>query len=246
MRIIGHRGARNIWAENSLGGFRNVCDLGVQAVELDVHLSSDGELMVIHDPLLERTTDHRGPVGRMDRDALRKVKLLDTLGETIPTLSEVLDTFAPTSVELEIEFKMDATGSPYPGAIDKVVALVAEKGMTSRVVLTCFIPEVIEDIRAKAPRMRRLASVDRRSCESFGGFDRTLTRFVDLGCIIAVEQSLLGVAMDRCVGVVGRDKLGVWVPNTMRELDYWLDQPISQITSDRPDLALRLMAAKGR
>jgi glycerophosphoryl diester phosphodiesterase len=246
MRIIGHRGARNLWAENSLGGFRNVCALGVEAVELDVHLSSDGEVMVIHDPLLDRTTDHKGLVGRMSREALRRVTLLDTLAETIPTLPEVLDVFGPTGIELEIEFKMDALGSPYAGAIEKVIELVDARDMASRVVLTCFLPEVIADFRTKAPSMRRLASVDRRACETFGGLDRTLQRFVDLGCVVAVEQSLLGVALDRCLGIVGRDRVGVWVPNTMRELDHWLDQPISQLTSDRPDLALRLQAAKAR
>jgi glycerophosphoryl diester phosphodiesterase len=244
MRIIGHRGARNIWAENSLSGFRNVCGLGVDAVELDVHLSSDGEIMVIHDPLLDRTTDHTGPVGRMSREALAGVRLDDTLGETVPTLPEVLDVFGPTGIELEIEMKMDAFGNPYPGLLDKVIALVEARKLSSRVVLTCFVPEVIEEIRAKAPGMRRLASVDRRSCEAFGGVDRTLRRFVDLGCIIAVEQSLLRLAVDRAVGIVGRDKLGVWVPNTVGDLNYWLGQPISQITSDRPDLALQLRAAR--
>lgn len=246
MRIIGHRGARNIWAENSLSGFRNVCGLGVDAVELDVHLSSDGEIMVIHDPLLDRTTDHTGPVGRMSREALAGVRLDDTLGETVPTLPEVLDVFGPTGIELEIEMKMDAFGNPYPGLLDKVIALVEARKLASRVVLTCFVPEVIEEIRAKAPGMRRLASVDRRSCESFGGVDRTLQRFVDLGCILAVEQSLLRVALDRAVAIVGRDKLGVWVPNTVGDLDYWLGQPISQITSDRPDLALQLLAARAK
>jgi glycerophosphoryl diester phosphodiesterase len=244
MRIIGHRGARNIWAENSLSGFRNVCGLGVDAVELDVHLSSDGEIMVIHDPLLERTTDHKGPVAHLSRAALAKVTLDDTLGETIPTLPEVLDVFGPTGIELEIEMKMDAYGNPYPGLLDKVIALVEARKMASRVVLTCFVPEVIEEIRTKAPHMRRLASVDRRSCEAFGGVDRTLQRFVDLGCIIAVEQSLLRLCVDRAVGIVGRDKLGAWVPNTVRDLDFWLGQPIAQITSDRPDLALMLRAAR--
>jgi len=246
MRIIGHRGARNIWAENSLSGFRNVCGLKVDAVELDVHLSSDGEIMVIHDPLLERTTDHKGPVARLSREALRKVKLDDTLGETIPTLPAVLDVFAPTGIELEIEMKMDAFGNPYPGLLDKVIALVRERGLASRVVLTCFVPEVIEEIRAKAPEMRRLASVDRRAAEAFGGVDRTLQRFVDLGCIIAVEQSLLRLALDRAIAIVGRERLGVWVPNTVGDLDYWLGQPVSQITSDRPDLALRLLADKAK
>lgn len=244
MRIIGHRGARNIWAENSLSGFRNVCGLKVDAVELDVHLSGDGEIMVIHDPLLDRTTDHKGPIGQLSREALGQVRLADTLGETIPTLAEVLDVFGPTGIELEIEMKMDAFGNPYPGLLDKVIALVEARKMASRVVLTCFVPEVIMEIKAKAPGMRRLASVDRRSCEAFGGVDRTLQRFVDLGCIIAVEQSLLRFALDRALGIVGRDKLGVWVPNTVGELDHWLGQPVSQITSDRPDLALQLMAAR--
>ena len=244
MRIIGHRGARNIWAENSLSGFRNVCGLGVDAVELDVHLSSDDEIMVIHDPLLDRTTDHKGRVAHLSRAALAKVTLDDTLGETIPTLPEVLDVFGPTGIELEIEMKMDAYGNPYPGLLDKVLALVEARKMASRVVLTCFVPEVIEEIRAKAPHMRRLASVDRRSCEAFGGVDRTLQRFVDLGCIIAVEQSLLRLCLDRAISIVGRDRPGALVPNTVRDLDFWLGQPIAQITSDRPDLALMLRAAR--
>ena len=142
--------------------------------------------------------------------------------------------------------KMDAFGNPYPGLLDKVIALVEARKLASRVVLTCFVPEVIEEIRAKAPGMRRLASVDRRSCEAFGGVDATLRRFVDLGCIIAVEQSMLRLALDRALDIVGRDKLGVWVPNTVAELDHWLGQPVSQITSDRPDLALQLLAAKAR
>jgi glycerophosphoryl diester phosphodiesterase len=152
----------------------------------------------------------------------------------------VLDVFGPTGIELEIEMKMDAYGNPYAGLLDKVIALVEARNMASRVVLTCFVPEVIEEIRAKAPHMRRLASVDRRSCEAFGGVDRTLQRFVDLGCIIAVEQSLLRLTVDRAVGIVGRDKLGAWVPNTVRELDFWLGPPISKISSVRPDLALML------
>ena len=246
MRIIGHRGARNLWAENSLSGFRNTRDLKVDAVELDVHLSSDGEIMVIHDPLLDRTTDHTGPIDRLDREALRKVRLRDTLGETIPTLPAVLDVFGPTGIELEIEMKMNAFGSPYPGLLDKVIALVEERGLSSRVVLTCFVPEVIEEIRAKAPQMRRLASVDRRSCEAYGGIERTLKRFVDLGCIIAVEQSLLRLTLDQALGIVGRERLGVWVPNTVGDIDFWLGQPVSQITSDRPDLVIQLAAARAR
>ena len=61
-KITGHRGARNLWPENSMTGFRNVLDLGVDAIEFDVHLTDAGELVVIHDATLDRTTDRTGPV----------------------------------------------------------------------------------------------------------------------------------------------------------------------------------------
>jgi ABC-type molybdate transport system permease subunit len=73
--IIGHRGARNLWPENSLDGFRRTRALGIEGVEFDVHIARDGELVVIHDPTLERTTEgtgrvadpHRGRAG-VDQD----------------------------------------------------------------------------------------------------------------------------------------------------------------------------------
>ncbi|MCC7274989.1 MAG: glycerophosphodiester phosphodiesterase, partial [Alphaproteobacteria bacterium] len=52
--IVGHRGARNLWPENSLAGFRRTAALGVEAVEFDVHGTRDGGIVVIHDPALER------------------------------------------------------------------------------------------------------------------------------------------------------------------------------------------------
>ena len=131
---------------------------------------------------------------------------------------------------------------------DTLAYLEAENAFTKAQLAhtEAFQEQLFEEIRAKAPGMRRLASVDRRSCEAYGGVDRTLRRFVDLGCTIAVEQSLLRLSLERAVEIVGRGRLGVWVPNTLRDLDFWLRQPVSQITSDRPDLALQLVAAGAR
>lgn len=242
VRIIAHRGARNLWAENSLEGFRRTAALGVDAVELDLHLSSDGEIVVIHDPLLDRTTNGRGPVSDHSLEALRRLHLADTLGETIPTLDEVLDIFAPTGLGLELEMKTDARGKPYTGLVERTAARVAARGLVDRVRLTCFVPEVIEEIRERARDFRRLASLDRRSAEMLGGLERAVARFVDLDCTIAVERTLLALDFDRCLAMVGTERLGVWVPNTSAELDHWLRRPIGQLTSDRPDLALALRA----
>lgn len=243
MRIIGHRGARNLWAENSLGGFARTILLGVDAVELDLHLSRDGEVVVIHDALLDRTTSGEGPVSDLTLEALQKLRLRDTVNETIPTLAQTLDLFAPTQLSLELEMKIDARGLPYPDLIAKTVALVEARNMAKRVRLTCFVPEVHEEMRSVAPNYLRLASLDRRSAEMFGGVERAIRRFVDLDCTIAVERTLLELEFERCRAMVPPGMLGVWVPNTPAELNFWLRQPIDQMTSDRPDIAIALRDA---
>jgi glycerophosphoryl diester phosphodiesterase len=240
MKIIAHRGARNLWAENSLGGFQETAKLDVDAVELDLHLRRDGEIMVIHDPLLDRTTDGQGPVSDFTFEALTRIRLRDTIDETIPTLAQVLNVFQPTGLALELEMKLDARGRPYPDLIEKTAELVEAREMVDRVRLTCFVPEVLEEIRSKAGQFRRLASLDRRSAEMLGGSDRAIQRFLDLDCTIAVERTLLELEIDRCYNAIGTERLGVWVPNTPGELNYWLRQPIGQLTSDRPDIALSL------
>ena len=176
MRIIGHRGARNLWPENSLGGFRTRprprrrCGRARPA-----SVSSDGEVVVIHDPLLERTTDGRGPVAGPRLEALRACGCATSIAETIPTLAQMLDVFAPTGLDLELEMKTDARGLPYPGLVEKAAALVEARGMAGpdrR--LTCFVPEVLGQMRAAAPRLSALASLDRRSGEMFGGVERAI------------------------------------------------------------------------
>lgn len=136
VKIIGHRGGRNLWAENSLAGFHNLLSFDVDAVELDVHLSSDGVPVVIHDPLLDRTTNGRGPVQAHTAQALGQVILNDSRGQTIPTLEAVLDIYAPTRLELELEIKIDERGEPYPGLPEKIITLAKERGMVDRVFLT--------------------------------------------------------------------------------------------------------------
>ena len=61
-------------------------------------------------------------------------------------------------------------------------------------------------------------------------------------CAIAIECALFAPDIERCHALIGTDPLGVWVPNTAPELDFWPGQPIGQITSDRPDLALAVRA----
>ncbi|MCP3388051.1 glycerophosphodiester phosphodiesterase [Bradyrhizobium sp. CCGB12] len=239
--IAGHRGGRDLWPENSLTGFRNLYKESVDAVEFDVHQSADGGLVVIHDPLLDRTTFDSGPVGELSLRRLTATRLRDAGDECIPTLGEVLDVFSETTLELHIEIKTDAVGNPYSGLEARLVDEIKRRGLERRAVITCFVPAVIETVRRLRPEARVLASLDRRSAEMMGGIASALAQFAAIpGCIVAVEKSLLGLTLPLALKVLGSERLGAWVTNEPEDIAYWLAQPVRQITTDRPDLAVSI------
>jgi glycerophosphoryl diester phosphodiesterase len=239
--IAGHRGARDLWPENSLLGFRNLRELGVDAVEFDIHQSVDGGLVVIHDPLLDRTAHDTGPVGLRTLKQLTATRLREAGDECIPTLDDVLDVFSASSLELHIEIKADAFGYPYPGIEGRLVDAVKRHGLAQRAVLTCFVPGAIEIVRRLCPQARVLVSLDRRSAEMMGGISPALDRLVVIpDCIVAIEKSLLTLTLPLALKVLGRERLGAWVTNEPQEIAHWLAQPVRQITTDRPDLALNI------
>jgi len=116
VRIIGHRGARGVAPENTLPAIRHGVEVGAQAVEIDLHATRDGELVVIHDPTLDRTTDGAGPVE--DR-TLAELRAFDAgyqfttddgatfpfrgQGIRIPTLDEVMGTIGDRPAILEVK-----------------------------------------------------------------------------------------------------------------------------------------------
>ncbi|MGO4115881.1 glycerophosphodiester phosphodiesterase family protein [Rhizobium ruizarguesonis] len=235
--IIGHRGGRNLWPENSLSGFRKLAQMPVDGVEFDIHLTRSGEVLVIHDPTLDRTTGAHGLVANLRPGESRTLRLKESDGETIPTLEEVLAVFKDTSLELHIELKTNADGTPYEGLAAKAAAAVDHLALAERSILTSFHPDVLVDIRKVAPHIRTLSSFDSKSAERLGlrGGLKLLNECSD---IIAVEKSLLAAQWEQIIEFVPLDRLGAWVPNDISDLEYWLAKPIRQITTDRPDLAL--------
>lgn len=116
IRVIGHRGAAAYAPENTLPSFQHAVDVGADGVELDLHRSADGELMVIHDPTLDRTTDGSGPVEERTREELQEFDAgygftpdrgathpFRGQGIRIPTLQEVLDAVGDLPVVAEIK-----------------------------------------------------------------------------------------------------------------------------------------------
>lgn len=243
MIIVGHRGARNLWPENSPTGFRKLVQMGVEAVEFDVHPTREGGLAVIHDATLDRTTEGQGKVADYSLAELAGVRLRD--GEdTVPSLDAVLDIVAPAGLELHIEIKTDGAGQPYPELEAMVMGVVERRGIAAQSILTCFAPQVLDTLRARWPAIRLLASLNKAWADRLGGIDAALDRFGAIdNCLVAVEKSLLAAEWDKCLARLGGERLGVWLPNEPTDIEHWMTRPIRQMTTDRPDLAL---AARGR
>ena len=150
--IIGHRGYRKKYPENTLKSFKAAFDAGVQMIEADVSLTKDREVVVIHDDTLERTTNGRGLV---KDHLLKELKQLDAgswfdpafEGETIPTLEEVLDVVSKRGM-INIEIKKNAYEKHQPvDAIERqVVRIVQQNKMKDQVLISSFKHEILENL----------------------------------------------------------------------------------------------------
>jgi glycerophosphoryl diester phosphodiesterase len=115
---IGHRGAKGYTAENTLLSFQNALALNADGVELDVHLCQSGELLVLHDFTVDRTTNGTGAVADLSLEALKKLRI--DIDLEIPTLEEVLALFDKSHC-VNIELKGPNTARAVCDCIDKSV-----------------------------------------------------------------------------------------------------------------------------
>ena len=144
MKLMGHRGARHEAPENTLAGIEVALRAGCEAVEIDVHLSADGRLVVIHDETVDRTTDGAGRVAELSFAALRALDAGD--GQRIPTLVEVLDAVGDAA-ELFVELKA-------PGCERAVVDAVRSAGRVDRALVKAFDHRLAAAVKALEPGLR--------------------------------------------------------------------------------------------
>ena len=153
-KVFAHRGASAYAPENTLPAFELAARQGADGIELDVHLSKDGELVVIHDETLDRTTNGTGAV--KDRTLAELQALCADNGMSgfadarIPTLREVLELVRPTGMLVNIELKTSLVW--YDGIEEKTLALVEALGMQERVIYSSFNHYSIERVRQLAPQ----------------------------------------------------------------------------------------------
>jgi len=151
--VIAHRGASGERPENTLTAFERAIELHADMIETDLHLTRDGVVVVHHDASLARL----GASGEIrDRTAAELAALDATLGraarEPIPTLLDLLDRFGGR-MAFNLEIKVGET-SPYAGIEARVLAAVAERGLSERMLYSCFEDDVLDRLRAADPLAR--------------------------------------------------------------------------------------------
>ncbi len=192
--FIAHRGYSACYPENTLAAFNGAIDAGAHMIELDVCLSKDRQLVVIHDKTVDRTTNGTGAVKALTMDQLGRLDAGSWFDprfntERLPTLAQVLDA-AKGRLLVNIEIKPEAFEAEGPAdAVERqVLNLVREKKMLDEVLVSSFEWLMLENLRklepgialgllAEAPADERL----RRCCQRIDGFSwhpdfRVLTR----------------------------------------------------------------------
>lgn len=149
-KIWAHRGASGYVPENTIEAFKKAAEMKADGVELDVQLSKDGEMVVIHDETMNRVSDHTGFVKDYTLKELKGMdvsRVIPKYGRVcIPTLAEVLEELKPTGMDINIECK---TGIfVYPGLEEKVIKLVKDMGMVDRIWCSSFNHESVLKIKS--------------------------------------------------------------------------------------------------
>jgi glycerophosphoryl diester phosphodiesterase len=242
--IVAHRGGARLWPENSLTAFRGAIGLGVDLVELDVHQTRDGEVVVVHDPTLERTTTGRGAVRDLSWAELATVAVRGTSDERVPRLAEVLALLQPSPVGLLLEIKTGPGGARYPSIEERVLDLLRAAGLTDRTTVMAFDWTILERLRALSPSIRLTGLLSQRGVSQAAGAEAVVPRLRALGANdLGIERTLLTPGVVRAAHGAGLS-IGVWTVNEPEELRRVLAAGVDYVTTDRPDLALRLRGAR--
>jgi glycerophosphoryl diester phosphodiesterase len=218
MLRIGHRGARAYEPENTIRSFKKAIEIGVDAVELDVRKTKDGQLVVMHDADVKRTTDGEGLVSEL---TLKEIKGFSAeKGEKIPTLKEALD-FLDKKVKVIIELKE-------AGVEDEVLALVKANRLEKNVIVTSFLEDALQKVReldkdiATGLIYAKHKNPLKTALELKAQYLVALYRFTHTANVQKAHENGL--------------KVIVWTINTPEEVAAYIQKGVDGIASDKPDI----------
>ncbi len=234
MLNIAHRGFSGRYPENTMLAFRKAIEEGADGIELDVHLSSDGEVMIIHDEALKRTTGKDGCVSDYTRAELEKISAATESFEPIPSLEEYLDFMAGHKDKVtNIELKTFPVY--YRDIEEKTLALVRRFDLEENIIFSSFN-------QLSVARMKALGA--KSPCGIlFSGF-----RVYNQGALLSKSgieyfHPDFNDLDDKIVSGFKADGVGlnVWTVNEEPDIAKCIDWGVNGIISNYPDRVRKLL-----
>lgn len=243
--VLGHRGVRGHASENTLASFEQGIQMGATMLELDIHLSRDQQLVVIHDATMDRTTDGTGLVSDM---TLEEIQQLDAgawfgpefAGERVPTLQQVID-LVKGRAYLNVEIKVGGFGQDrivYPEIVDLLTDVLTASGMEDDVVVSSFHQPYIKDLKQKLPGVR-VALLHQKPVDNLfvmaaeEGWEAVHTH------VSLIDEAFVAAAHEKGL------RVRAWNPNDAETMRRLIELGVDGIGTDFPEVLLEQARAAG-
>lgn len=233
--IFAHRGASGYAPENTLEAFELAVRQGADGIELDVHMTREGELVVAHDETIDRVADGSGAICEMTLAELKRYRFNRTKPEyrsaRIPTLLEVFELVGPSDLMINVELKNSYID--YPGLEKAALELAAHMGMEDRVLYSSFNHHSLLRIKQLNPKafcgmLYEAILIEPWKYASLHGMDALHPHFSEMNVPGEVQNA-------HALGL----KVNVWTPNAPRFWELCLRAGADILITDFPDQALR-------
>jgi len=237
-RVIAHRGFSGAAPENTIAAVRAAIEIQADMVEIDVTLTADGRVVVIHDETLDRTTNGGGLVSDFSLTALQQLDAGSWFaprfaGERIPTLDAVLDE-VEGRILLNVEIKSESVDR---GVVPKVASSIRKRGMIDQVVVSSFSPTALEQMHSEAPEIRTAVLYNTK----FHKGQDSVEIVTDLGASVfnIKRQRLTKKMMRRCAD--NDIPVGIYTVNKPARMRRLVKKGIDAIFTDHPDRLLEIL-----
>ncbi len=249
--VFAHRGGGGLYPENTLGAFEYSTKMGADVLELDVHATADGTLVVMHDGTVDRTTDGKGKIKEL---TLAEVKKLDAGfpftsdgGKTFPFRGQKIQ--VPTLAEIfaalpEMTFNIEPKQSE-PSIIKPLCEMIRAKKMVDKVIVGSFRQQAIDEFRQTCPEVATsgsptevtefLAFSKTGISESYTPPFQALQIPENLGKLSVVTQDFVENAHRKNL------KIHVWTINEAADMQRLIDLGVDGIMTDYPDRLLKIL-----
>lgn len=229
--VQAHRGASAYAPENTMASFKMALEMKADYLELDVHLTKDGHLLIMHDETVDRTTDGKGAIKNM---TLAEITKLDAgikynkkfKGEKVPTLEELLKTFAG-KIKFNIEIKAD-------GCEEGVVKLIKQYKIEKDVMVSSFHHEYLQKVKELEP------SIITAGLVTMGPKIKQLKNTIKADYLNIHESFLTKAIYDKAreagLGVV------VWTVNEKENMKKFVQMGVDGIITNYPDVARQVVS----